>query len=276
MKSKILRQKMYLFALVVTTALSSYAQQHFTQTCDTTNNGGRVANRECNNSCTLIYSPLLNENAILLVTPLTGSLNPHLLGVWYKKVNGIWYWCIVNQDAVRMPPLSQFSVEYYANPDPNYQFVHYAYPTGSNRSLTVYNSYIDNPKLNNNPKANFRYIARGNGTNMYPVKFKYDAAAHKWYMFNNTTPHKAFDGEAAYNIVINPTDAFGKSDVIIDTAHPKIITPPGKTTPVPTHTIQRKPKIPVDSIHKKKIPLSIHTLPDKPAMNDSSSSPGMV
>jgi|SRR5450755_2629105 len=223
MKKQFFHQKMFLLVIVVTTALSSYGQQYFTQTCDTIYSNGHLGNSECNGVCTLIRSPQLNDKAILLATPLTAGLNPHLIGVWYKQVgvssNAVWYWCVINQDGVHMRNGSSFNVQYFANPDPEYQFVHKVNPTATFQ--TIYKSYIDHVHLNNNPKADFRYIAIGNGTNMWPVTFKYDAAAGKWYLFNDN--NKAFDGKASYNIVINPVNAFGKPVISVDTVHKKNI-----------------------------------------------------
>jgi hypothetical protein len=217
MKKQFFNQKMLLLALMVTTALSSYAQQHFTQISNTNSSTGNTA---CNNCCTLIRTPQINSKTILMASP-SGSSNTNGIAVWYIKVGPDSLWCIVDYPALPMPNGSKFEVDYYTNPDPNYQFIYRVNSTGTTQ--TIYNSYIDHVNLNGNPKANFRYIARGNGTNMWPVKVQYDAAVGKWYMFNDTNPHKAFDGQASYNIVIDPTNALGKSNIIVDTTHPKII-----------------------------------------------------
>ncbi|MFI5187618.1 MAG: hypothetical protein ACHQF0_12885 [Chitinophagales bacterium] len=231
MTSKSISQKMLLFASIVTTAVSSYAQQHFTLTCNNSGNTGgpltrTTGSRECNSACALIYSPPLDDKAILLAT--SSNANSRLLGVWWKKVDGQWVWNVNYQDAKTMNYGEQFDVVYFANPDPNYQFVHQVYQPGTTQ--TIYTSYIDHINLNGNPNANFRYIANGNGTNLYPVTFKYDPAVSKWYLYN--TNGKALDIFAAYNIVIDPTNAFGKSNIIVDTTNPKIITKPIDTIPV--------------------------------------------
>ncbi len=203
-----------MLALIATTTPSSYAQKYFTQTCIAT---GTSANRECNSACTLIKTVPLNNNAILLATPINAGLNAHPIGVWYKQVGSIWYWSVINQDAKPMLDGSTFNVEYYAIPDPNFQFVHHVYQPGATQS--IFTSYIDHVNLNGNPKANFRYIANGNGTNLYPISFKYDVAVGKWYLSNDN--HKALDLGAAYNIVIYSINAFGKSDIPLDTIHIK-------------------------------------------------------
>jgi hypothetical protein len=226
MKKKFVHQKIFLLAFVVLTASRSDAQQHFTLTCNNSSSPNRTTgSRECNSACALIYTPPLDDKAILLAT--SSNPNSRLIGVWWKQVDGKWLWNVNYQDAQTMNYGDQFDVQYFANPDTNYQFVHKVNPTGNTQ--TIYNSYINHINLNGNPNAVFHYIARGNGWNMYPVTFKYDAAAAKWYLFNNTSPQKAFDNGAAYNIVIIP---LGKPNIIIDTTHPKIINKPIDTVPV--------------------------------------------
>jgi hypothetical protein len=214
MKKQNLHQKMLLLVFIVTTALSSYAQQHFTQTCTT-------ANRECNSACTVINTVQLGSNAILLATPVNAG--SRLIGVWYKKVNGNWVWTVNYQDAQTMSFGTQFDVQYFAQPDSNYEFVHHVYPS-TTTIKQVDTSYINHVNLNGNPNAVFHYIANGNGTNMYAVTFQYNAAAGKWYLFNDN--HKRLDYGAAYNIVIESIPVLGKPNIIVDTIHRKKITRP--------------------------------------------------
>jgi hypothetical protein len=213
MKQQTFYQKFILLALTLSTAINSNAQQHFTLTCNnTTNNTGC---RECNTACALIYTPQLNASSILLARQLSGASHP--LGVWYKPVNGMWLWNVNYQDAKTMNLGEKFDVEYYENPDPNYQFVHHVYQPGATQKVNK--SYIDHINLNGKPKANFRYIANGNGTNLYPITFKYDASpgVNKWYLYN--TNGKELDLGAVYNIVIDPKAAFNKSDILVDPTH---------------------------------------------------------
>jgi hypothetical protein len=214
MKKQFHRQKMFLLALVATTALSSSAQQHFTQTCST-------ANRECNSACTVINTLPLGSNAILLATPKNAG--SRLIGVWYKKVNGNWTWNVNYQDAKTMSYGDQFDVQYFATPDSNYQFVHRVYPN-TTTVQKVDTSYINHVNLNGKPNAIFHYIANGNGTNMYAVTFQYSAARGKWYLFNDN--HKPLDYGAAYNIVIESIPVLGKPRITVDTIHRKNITKP--------------------------------------------------
>ncbi len=224
MKQETFQKKLYLFALIATMTLHSFAQQHLTLTCNnSTNTNG---SRECNTACALIYTPPLNDKAILLA--YQSPAGSRTLGVWCKKVNGLWIWNVNYQDAKMMNYGEKFEVEYYDNPDPDYQFVHNVYQTPNAPKIDT--SYIDHVNLNGNPKANFRYIARGNGTNMYPVTFQYDRVKARWYLFN--TNHKQLDLFAAYNIVIEKGNAFTKPDITIDTSHPKIITRLTDTIPV--------------------------------------------
>ena len=215
-------KKIFLFFLIALIASGSYAQQHFTLTC--TN-----LTRNCNNACTAIYNPQLDSGAILLATPSTALATPfgtsvsnsHVLGICWIQVNGKWLWSVNYQDAQTMNLGTTFDVQYFAQPDPNYQFVHHVNQPGASR--TTYTSYIDHVNLNGNPNAVFHYIANGNGTHMYPVTFKYDAAEGKWYLTNNNNQPFAFD--AAYNIVIESIP-LGKSNIIVDPNNPKIITNP--------------------------------------------------
>lgn len=232
MKEQFFHTKMFLLASVITTAVSSHAQQHFTQTCIAT---GTAANRACNSACTVIHTPQLNGQAILLATKLSGDANSGDLGVWYVKMGQDSFWNVNNQDAKTMLDGSTFNVEYYANPDPNYEFVYQVNPSGTTQ--LIYNSYIDHINLNGNPNAVIRYMARGNGTNMYPIRFQYDAAAGKWYISNING--KAFDGKASYNIVIGPGNAFGKSNIPVDTVHKKNI--PLSTDTIPVGSIISNP-----------------------------------
>ncbi|MFI5187616.1 MAG: hypothetical protein ACHQF0_12875 [Chitinophagales bacterium] len=202
MKQKIVFQRIFLASLFATTALSGYAQQQFTQITT-------KENRSCGSACTLLDVPDLNGNsaAIILVTPLTGDINPHPVGVYYTKVNGNWRWSIINLDAKLMNEGSKFNVQYFSKPDSN-QFVHYVHQNNLNYHK-IDTSYINHAGLNGNPKARFQYIVNGNGTNMYEVKFQYNAAVGKWYLFN--TNHRELGLGIAYNIVI---DTGGNNKVI--------------------------------------------------------------
>lgn len=205
MKKKIFHQKIFLFALIVTTASNSFAQQQFTQITT-------KENRSCGSACTLLDVPDLNGNsaAIILVTPLTEDINPHPVGVYYSKVNGNWRWGIINLDAKLMNEGSKFNVQYYSKPDSN-QFVHYVHQNNMNYHK-IDTSYINHIGLNGNPKARFQYIVNGNGTNMYEVKFQYSTTVRKWYLFN--TNHRELGLGIAYNIVI---DTAGTSKKAITT-----------------------------------------------------------
>lgn len=194
---------MFLLVLIASTTISSYAQQQFTQITT-------KENRSCGSACTLLDVPDLNGNsgAIILVTPLTEDINPHPVGVYYTKVNGNWRWSIINLDAKLMNLDSKFNVRYFSTPDSN-QFVHYVHQNNLNYHK-IDTSYINHVGLNGNPKAQFQFIVNGNGTNMYEVKFQYNAAVGKWYLFN--TNHRELGLGIAYNIVIG---ASGDSNTVV-------------------------------------------------------------
>ncbi len=102
-------------------------------------------------SGTAINNPLVNNqgNLILVVTQIWnpggqgGVFNPHPIGVAFN--NG--QWVIFNEDGTAMPPQASFNV-HLLNPS-NSNFVQTAATANMTNGATV----IDNPLINNDPKA---------------------------------------------------------------------------------------------------------------------------
>ena len=191
MKNKFQHLKLFLPALLIITALSSYAQE-FTLTTTSANVSGYRA---------LIDLPGLSGDpvAIILVTPLgnTATLNPHPIGAYYNQAK----WWIINLDQKAIIPGLTYKVQYYLNPGPN-QFLHLITIKNMGRD----GSYIANPALNNNPNAQFKIFqnwapeVRAGGNNRYETKVGYSSAAGRWYITN--VNNERLEVPSAYNIVI--------------------------------------------------------------------------
>ena len=192
MKQQFLYQKMCLLALIIVTAINSYAQQQYIQTVTSGSNG----NRDCNNTCSMIDITDLNNHpeAVVFITPI-GTANPHPIGAYYMYR---FKWSVFNLDAQVISVGAQFKVEYYA-PDANH-FVYSILP----RIHTGDPAYIDNAGLNNNPNAQVRVFPHcsatiGNIWNKEDVKVEYDKTAAKWFIANlNGTP---ITPAVAYNVM---------------------------------------------------------------------------
>ena len=192
MKQQSIYKKMCLPVLIIVTAINSYAQQQFTQIAG-------KANSYCNSTCTLLDIPELNKNpaAVVFATTLVEggvNLNPHPIGVHFINDK----WSIFNLDQAAMPAGSKFNVQYFAKPNPNYQFVHVVTKESLQDNNTL--SFIDHPMLNNNPEAKFQFIVNGLGNNRDEVNILFDKNAGKWYISN--VNKKTFDYNVAYNIII--------------------------------------------------------------------------
>lgn len=188
---------MCLPALIIATAINSYAQQQYTHT---------VTTLDCNHTCSVIDIPELNNNtqAIIFITPVLVNgvnPNPHPLGAYHMWRNK---WSVYNLDGATMNTGATliFKVEYYVNPDAG----HFVYVVPQ-RVHTTDVSYIDHVGLNNNPNAqilvtaNISPLSKGI-TNQNEVKVEYDAAVSKWFIANvNGTV--VLSG-SAYNIGIKP------------------------------------------------------------------------
>ncbi len=214
MKKKLLSPHcFFLFILSAITILSAKAQQQFIQVAD-------KKNSYCNSTCTLLDIPDLNKNsaAVVFATALIEggvNLNPHPIGVHFINDK----WSIFNLDQAAMPAGSKFNVQYFAKPDPNYQFVHVV--TKENLQENNTRSFINNPTLNNNPKAKFHWIVNGLGNNRDEVNVQYENNVGQWYIYNLNK--KTFDYNVAYNIVIESVTKQA-------TAYP-VTSVPASTTP---------------------------------------------
>ena len=219
-------KKIFLLALIITTTVSSFAQQQITIISGKENN-------YCNAACTLVNIPELinNPDAIIFVTPIAKILHPIIAYYTVKQ------WSILNLDNSPMIPGTQFSVQYYTQPDTNH-FVHVV----TQQNLQKNGSYIDHAGLNDNPNAQIRFFQnwapsiRGGLYNRYDIKIQYDTTAGRWYMFN--VNGRQLDYADAYNIAIssggnaNTIPVLGKSDIIVDPNNPKILTKSTDTIPV--------------------------------------------
>jgi type VI secretion system secreted protein Hcp len=196
MKQQFLYKKITLLAFIISTLLIGQAQQQFTITSSRANN-------YCNGTCTLFDNPDLNNNpaAVIFITPVAVNginLNPHPICAYYNGKQ----WSVMNADNSTMPPGAQFSVQYYAKPD-NGHFVHVV----TKENLVKNISYINNPALNGNPKAQIQFIQnaspniRGGSINKNEIKFQYDEVAGKWYITNSNS--NTLDNAAGYNISIS-------------------------------------------------------------------------
>lgn len=197
MKSKFLRQKMLLLALFVTTAMYAHSQKTVTIISGKENN-------YCNGTCTLLNIPELNNNpdAIIMVTPIAKA-SPPMAAYYIKSKKDTVQWSILNLDNTVMRPGTQFSVQYYAQPDTTH-FVHVV----TQQNLQSNGSYIDHPGLNDNPNAQIKFfqnlapILRGGIANNYDLQIQYDNTLGRWYMSN--TNNQPLSYQTAYNISFSP------------------------------------------------------------------------
>jgi hypothetical protein len=156
---------------------------------------------------TYIDHPLTNgdPNAILLVTKngnaggsWSGTINEHLIGVWYDTFEQKW--AVFNQDGVSMPVGSDYNV---LIPDATTGvFVHQATVGNINGHWT----YIDHPLANGNPDAllfitqNWNPGGTGGTYNDHPVGVWYDNIEDKWAIFNEDLASMPED--AAFNVLV--------------------------------------------------------------------------
>ena len=168
-KKSFLHQLFFVVVFTITFLCEVKSQQQFIQIAD-------KKNSYCNSTCTLLDIADLNKNpaAIVFATPIVDgsvTLNPHPIGVHFINDK----WSIFNLDQAAMPAGSKFNVQYFAKPDPNYQFVHVVTKESLQENNT--RSFINHPTLNNNPEAKFQYIVNGFGNNRYEINAKYDQNA---------------------------------------------------------------------------------------------------
>ena len=192
---------MCLLALIIVTAMNSYAQQTFTQTVI----GGSNGNVNCNATCSVIDVPALNGNgyAMLFITPVLVNgvnLNPHPIGAYYMYLNK---WSVFNLDGSAIAVGAKFNVEYFAGITGNSGFV-FQLPS---RTHITDPAYIDYSNINNNPNAQIRvfpvgwFNSGGASFNKDDVKVAYDASAKKWFIANvNNTP---VPSGVSYNIIFS-------------------------------------------------------------------------
>ena len=194
-------------------ACMTNAQQQFIVISNKTNNS-------CNSTCTLLDNSEINSNpsAVIFITPVEVNgvnLDPHPICAYYNGKQ----WSVMNTDNATMPTGAQFTVQYFLKADDNH-FIHIV----TRENLIKANSYIDNPLLNGNPKAQFQYFqsaapnVRGGLVNKNEVQIKYDEGEGKWFIAK--TKGNPLDLSTGYSISI-------KSPLNIVTR---------KTTPVPVTT----------------------------------------
>ncbi|MEO8404570.1 MAG: type VI secretion system tube protein Hcp [Chitinophagaceae bacterium] len=129
----------------------------------------------------------------------------------------------MNIDNTTMPNGAQFIVQYFLNPDDTH-FVHVV----TKENLIKARSYIDNPLLNGNPKAQFQYFqsaspnVRGGMINKDEIQTQYDETAGKWFI--TKTNGKVLDLSTGYSISISP----GLNTL----SHPVIAAPVTTSSPV--------------------------------------------
>ncbi len=221
MKKQSVHQKIFLPVFIVLITFSSQAQQQFTQTVT-------AQNKYCNNGCSQIDIPGLNNNplAIILAKPVLMNgvnLNPHNIGAYY--ITYLQKWSIYNLDGANMAVGAQFNVEYYVNPDSNHFVFVVPQPIHSTD-----NAYIDHAGLNNHPNAQVRVFptTSPNGAlyNIYDTKVVYDVSVSKWYIANvNNT---AVSPATAFNVVFSngpvstnpPNNTGGNCNCVIPTSLP--------------------------------------------------------
>ncbi len=181
-----------LLILAILSAVNSYAQEIALTTTE----------KNLTASKAIIEMPSLsgNQDAIITATPLgeTAKLNPHPIGAWYY--NGKWN--IFNTDHANLPIGAKFKVQVFLKPDKNH-FLHLV----TRENLIGDSSYLNNPALNNNPKAvvaifqNHAPETRSAALNKYEAKAEYDSSAGKWYI-KNVNGERMFP-DMAYNIVVS-------------------------------------------------------------------------
>lgn len=206
--SRILKVKFFACALIcILINCNTYAQKQFIHIAT-------KANGNCNDNCTLLDIPELNNNpvAIIWATPVSDNginFNPHPIGVFYFKNK----WNIFNLDQTAIAQGSKFNVEYVARPDEN----HFLYVIKTENLLKAGSTYlrdgtasIDNPKLNNNPNAkfyvfaNWNPIGQGGIANRDETKQDYDPATGKWHISNINK--KELYERVTYNIIISAAE----------------------------------------------------------------------
>src|SRR5207248_8987565 len=170
------------------------AQQQITQTVT-------KLNKSCNNGCSVIDIPALNNNpdAIILATPILENgrnPNPHPIGAYYMYLEK---WSIFNLDNTPIAEGTKFKVEYYVKADTS-KFV-YVVPKG-------YDACIDHAGLNNEPNASVKAFptgppSRGALFNRNEIKVEYNAASSKWCI-TNVDPSFAVPIGTAYSIAFLP------------------------------------------------------------------------
>jgi hypothetical protein len=180
-------------------------------------------------SLTYLDHPRLNENpnAKFIVTKngnagggFTGTINEHVIGVWYSSSVGRW--AIVNQDLAAMPVgydyniLIPFSGEYET-------FVHTVTVSNQSGNYTL----IDRPITNNEPDAIVfitQVLNPGGGTGFYndhPVGVWYNTAANKWAIFNQDGAGMPLN--ISFFVLVSPVDV-GKDFAFVHTASPETLT----------------------------------------------------
>ncbi len=202
MKKKFLCQKISLLALVITTALSSYAQTQITVTSS-------KENSYCNATCTVIDNAELNGNpdAIIIITSIVtsrtdinhgskvdGSLGyPHPIAVYYINQK----WTILHLDNTPIQPGIQFILKYFLQPGPD-RFV-YVIPANGNSEISNANPNVANSKSFLITQSLAPTLRIGSIQNNSEVKVDVDRGREYIKNMDGTLPRVG----SAYNIVLS-------------------------------------------------------------------------
>ncbi len=234
------------FILITLAASAAYAQQQFTQTVTKLNKG-------CNNGCSVIDVPELNDNpaALIFVTPILEkgtNLNPHPIGAYYMYLKK---WSIFNLDNTPIAEGAKFKVEYYVKRDTS-RFL-YVVPKGIDACM-------DHAGLNDNPNATIKAFptgppSRGALFNRNEIKVEYDPASSKWCI-TNVNAFFAVPIGTAYSIAFSPGAVGSNPPKPLPSAPPSTPSVSGTATPQKTTTSQ--PGI----APGKTVPLSFGSLND--------------
>ena len=206
MRKQILLAKIFLPALIITTSISSYAQQKITITSSKENN-------LCNGACTVIDIPELNSNpnAIIIVTSIetvtsrfdidhgskNGSLGySHPIAVYYLNNK----WNIFHLDNAPVQPGIKFTVQYFMESGAD-RFV-YVVPASGISSLDNANPNVPHSKSFLITETLSPPLHRSMVQNKSEVKVDLKSSGHVYL--------KNIDGTApiagsAYNIVLSST-----------------------------------------------------------------------
>jgi hypothetical protein len=217
------RLSLVLFIITASMTVNSFAQE-FTLITTTANT---VASKSTIEMAGLANNP----NAIIVATPLgdAATSNPHPIGAWYY--NGKWN--IFNTDHATMPAGLKFKLQVFLKPDATH-FLHIV----TKQNLSDEGSEIDNPLINNNPKAQINILqnyAPDNRSpynlNKFEAKAFFNSTSGRWYIANVNGKTLFQSINTAYNIVISSGQ---NGDSTQPQSSPTTSAPPIPTPKIPT------------------------------------------